>query len=360
MTLKRPLFMQPVAGDPDIPYSGLDSRALLTRLFHQEGIVSPDAVFGALRVSQRGAGANMSVDVAPGACVIQGDDVTGQGMYLCECDAVVNVPVPAPPASGTRTHRVIARVRDKLHNPAWTTYDWTIELLPDTGTGTPAIPPSALALGRVPVSAGQSSITSVLDDRFDAGLISSKPDLVSSDTGRPPNPWDGQLITRTDRGLLELAIGGSWYEIPRRDGGGVDWTPYSPVLTAATTNPTLGAGSALAGSYYKLGRSCDFELQLTVGSGWAGGTGQYSFSLPFPAAASGRAQFVSCKLFDSTAGGSQHWLGIGSIASGGTTASLLVPIGTADGSLRGVSNNQPFTWATSDTINVWGTYRTAS
>jgi hypothetical protein len=140
-------------------------------------------------------------------------------------------------------------------------------------------------------------------------------------------------------------------------GVGTAWTSYTPTLTAATTNPTMGT-STLVGAYTKLGRTVHFRAQITIGSGFSGGSGQWSVALPF-AATSSAIQHGQAKCFHSPAG-SQHWWGSGSIAAGGNTISLFAPLGTADGSMRGVSNNQPFVWASGDILHVWGTYEAGS
>lgn len=131
---------------------------------------------GALKVHQRSAGADMSVDVDPGSAAVIGDDIAGQGTYIVSSAAVVNVTIPAAPATGTRTHRVVARVRDKLHNAGWTTYDSIIEVLADTGAGTPAEPPSAITLATVAVTAGQSNVT-------DANITDQRLFLAQLDNG---------------------------------------------------------------------------------------------------------------------------------------------------------------------------------
>ena len=51
------------------------------------------------KVAQRGAGANMSVDVASGGAWVQGDDATRQGLYHQTNDATINVGVTAAHAS---------------------------------------------------------------------------------------------------------------------------------------------------------------------------------------------------------------------------------------------------------------------
>jgi hypothetical protein len=147
-----PLWIQPSGGDPALSYTGIMDRTLLDGIFSAEGVLTPDA----FSVSERGAGANFSVDVAAGSAVITGDSVANQGKYLVRSVGVVNVTTPAAPGSGTRIHRVIARIRDK--SAAGSNYDWTLELLEDTGSGTPALPASAISLATVSITNGQASV----------------------------------------------------------------------------------------------------------------------------------------------------------------------------------------------------------
>lgn len=163
MTLKRPWIMQASGGDAALEYSGLDIRSVVDAIYAVEGVVGT----GALLVAQRAAGANFSVDVAAGFAVVTGDDTSTQGKYLCQSTAVENVVIPSPPVSGSRIHRVIARVKDKTHNGTWSTYEWTLECLEDTGSGTPALPASAISLALVTVA---STDTSVLDAKIDGSV----------------------------------------------------------------------------------------------------------------------------------------------------------------------------------------------
>lgn len=62
------------------------------------------------------------------------------------------------------------------------------------------------------------------------------------------------------------------------------WTSYTPALTASTTNPTLGAGSAALGSYQRFGKDVFGTIDLSFGtSGVAAGSGVYEVSLPVTA-----------------------------------------------------------------------------
>jgi hypothetical protein len=233
MTLQRPLFMQAAGGDTAFSYAALATRQMYDIAYATEGVVSLG-----LQVTQRGAGANMSVDVAAGSCVIFGDDVSGQGKYMCVNDAgALNVVVPAAPVSGTRIHRVVARIKDKLHNGTWTTYEWTIELLADTGSGTPALPASAISLARVTVVAGQVTVVTanITDDRTSALLAPARPLQVASDAGRVPNPVAGEMSWRTDKGYSEVYTGSSWQPMYLQEPLRFKRKSIDQTLTSSTT-----------------------------------------------------------------------------------------------------------------------------
>lgn len=358
MTLEVPLWMQAGGVDPEIEYSAVRDRALLRALLHQEGIMAPDVVFGALKVSQRGAGANFSVDVAAGPCAITGDDVADQGMYLCQSTAVENLVIPSPPVSGTRIHRVVARVRDKLHDGTQTTYDWVLEVLEDPdGSGPLAIPPSAISLATVSVAFDQTSVedADITDTRLSAATISSKYPLVGADSARPPAAYESELIWRTDKGCYEVFTGGAWYEMARRDGGGSAWTTYTPTLTATTTNPTLGTGSTRSGRYIREGRKVTVLVNIKFGtSGTAAGSGFYEVTLPVDARAQtpGRQAIGSAYAWDNS--GTDFADGIAFLDTGVQNRVRLSIDSTV------VANGWPATWAANDELGFTVTYEAAS
>ncbi len=209
MTLKQPVLMQAGGGDTAISYSALDVRSIFDALIQSEGVIG----LTSLKVSQRGAGANFSVDVATGFCAVGGDDVALQGKYLCQNTAVVNLAIASPPVSGSRIHRVIARIKDKLHNGSWSTYEWTLEVLADVGSGTPALPDSAITLALVTVASGASNVVdaNITDQRSSALLWPTRPHAVGTDAGRPQNPVVFENVGRTDRApLREVYDGTAW------------------------------------------------------------------------------------------------------------------------------------------------------
>jgi hypothetical protein len=209
VTRKQPVLMQAGGGDTAIEYSALDVRAIFDALILTEGVIG----LSSLDVTQRAAGANFSVDVAAGFCAITGDDVALQGKYLCQATAVENLVIPSPPVSGSHIHRVIARIKDKLHNGSWSTYEWTLEVLPDVGSGTPALPASAITLALVTVASGASNVVdgNISDQRPSALMWPTRPHAVGSDAGRPQNPQVFETVGRTDRApLREVWDGSSW------------------------------------------------------------------------------------------------------------------------------------------------------
>lgn len=153
MSYSTPFMMQAAAEDDAISYPATVVRSLIDALVPLEGVIGDDA----LKVSVRGAGANMSVDVAAGSCFILGDSAVGQGKYLCVSTSVVNKSIAAAPESGTRVHRVVARLRDKQYDNG-DDYDWLIDVQEDTGSGTPALEDSMLKLAEVTVKAGDGAV----------------------------------------------------------------------------------------------------------------------------------------------------------------------------------------------------------
>lgn len=156
MTVLLPRYLQTKE------YSAKDLRQVAQSLVMREGIVD----FGDFAVSQRGAGANMSVDVAAGEAFVQGDTLADQGFYHVRNDAVVNVAIPAAHATLPRLDQVVLRVYDSTVTGS--TDLAVVEVVAGTATagatlenrnGAAALPASALRLAEVLVAAADTSIT---------------------------------------------------------------------------------------------------------------------------------------------------------------------------------------------------------
>lgn len=215
MTNHTPLWVQPSTGDPDETWSALELRNF-TRGFAslEPGVAGFQGVLPSSTVSspgfhvvQRAAGANFSVDVQTGKAAITDDDVSNGGAAHIWADAVNNVVIPNPPSSGTEVHRIVLQFRDKLENPgSWSTYDFAAVCLPDTGSGTPAEPNSAITIAFVSVAAGQSSVTNsnITDYRECAGNLFS---YKTSDLGRTSTTMSAD----PDLQLMQLAANAVYY-----------------------------------------------------------------------------------------------------------------------------------------------------
>jgi hypothetical protein len=130
----KPLFMQAASGDTPISYDGLALRQLAGAIWPRTGILSNDA----FQITQRSAGANFSVDIAPGFAVL--GDTTGNAnsdRYIVYANATVNVPLTGfvTNPTATRTHKVFLVVLDKQKTGLGTQYDGKVVITEDTGAG---------------------------------------------------------------------------------------------------------------------------------------------------------------------------------------------------------------------------------
>lgn len=122
-----------------------------------------------------------------------------------------------------------------------------------------------------------------------------------------------------------------------------EWTAWTPALTAATTNPTLGAGAITAGRYVRNGKNVTGWGHIKFGtSGAAAGSGLYTISLPVP---------------PKTSSTSTISVGTGQLVDAGTTSTTMVmQLWTnetvahmqAVTNSSQVSNTIPWTWANND------------
>lgn len=136
-------------------YDAGEDRLLVSVVGEAEHVVSGFAA------TPRAAGANYSVDVAPGVAFVQGDDSQNQGMYLVRMRTASNVVVGGPPATGTRIDTVVIKVNDPAAGgPAGT--EVALAVVAGTASGSPspaALPATALPVAYVTLAAGAPSVT---------------------------------------------------------------------------------------------------------------------------------------------------------------------------------------------------------
>lgn len=204
MTFEKPLWMQ------NNTYPARLDRGLFAQLW-DEGVMD----LTALKVTQRAAGANFTVDVSIGDAVVTGDDQTDQGNYLVKATAVENATITAAPGSNSRYDIVCLRINDP--NAGGNTGD-TASIVVTAGTVSasptvPATPASSLLLAIIgPITSATSSITNAIitDSRVLAGRR-DRPGIIDwTASANVPNGWlkcYGQAISRTTYARLFAEIG---------------------------------------------------------------------------------------------------------------------------------------------------------
>lgn len=175
--------------------------------------------------------------------------------------------------------------------------------------------------------------------------------VIPCTSGSRPTPsHEGMLIYETDTDRYKSWGGAAWLTLGQTVDGA-----YTPTLTAASVNPTIGSGSYVVGRFtLRNGIWCDVSFTVQFGSsGAVAGTGQYFIALPFTTAAditNGVPYCGSAYLRD--ASGPAAAQGLVYAAPSAATCSLLTATTT-------VTNAVPWTWANSDYISGSLTYRTA-
>lgn len=242
-------------------------RGFVSDLF-SEGIRSVPA--GEYLVTARPGGANMTVQVAAGVAYIQGDDVTGQGVYRVENDAlIIDVAVAAAPSSGTRTDLVCLRVQDKQASGSTANVGSIVVLTGQATLG--ASDKTLIALASVSVAAGQASVqtANITDLRSPstgggAAVRTAAETLTTTQIAAltTAQKYDGRLILNSTTGKLQRALGGA----------------VAGVSGAATGTVTVAPTSVQSGTWvpmaYFIGAGLD-EVQFTFDSAVGYGWGQF-------------------------------------------------------------------------------------
>lgn len=203
-----------------------------------------------LEVTQRGAGANLSVDVAAGACWILGNDSNDtyneQPNYWQLSQATVNVPLTTADPTNPRIDLIVVKVYDDQFSGA--SKKGAIEPVDGTPAGSPVAPtqpentyvlaqvqvdanettildaditdqrslatiPGELGLGANSVGTSQIQDASITTAKLDAGLAANTvpPGAISAYAGTTaPTGWllcDGAEVSRTTYAGLFAVIG---------------------------------------------------------------------------------------------------------------------------------------------------------
>lgn len=239
--INPPLWLQAGA------YNARQDRRLISSFIKEGGVAGPTD----LVVTQRGAGANMSVDVAEGRAFIFGTEATTQGAYHVETQGATNVVVGAAHATLARYDLIVARVRDAEYSGA--TNAWALEVVAGTPAGSPAeptVPANAIVLARVTVAAAVTSILNavILDRRPRARTAGGISTATSTTLPSLLGPVvEGDMVYATDTNTYFVLVDSAWRPVggPVYLRAGSAWTAvasptYNPVTGASITLPPGG------------------------------------------------------------------------------------------------------------------------
>jgi hypothetical protein len=160
VTYDKPLWLDNAAGGY---VAGLD-RQFIAGTFRSSGVFG----VGDLVVSQRGAGADSSVDVSLGRAVVFEQSTTERAYLIRLSGSVQNVTLPAAPGTNSRYDMIYAQVRDSTISGA--VDDWVLTVVSGTAAASPTEPaaPSgqSLLLARVLRTSGTTTVVnSNIQDR---------------------------------------------------------------------------------------------------------------------------------------------------------------------------------------------------
>lgn len=167
---------------------------------------------GDFAVTERAAGANMSVDVATGGAMVGGTESATQGEYYIFSTATINVAITAANATNPRKDIIGIRVRDSEYSGA--TNDAAVTVITGTAAASPAeptLPANFLSLALVDVPAADTAIGSAQITDRRRRISSLGGTLVCTSSTRPATGlWEGQTIYETDTDDLLVYHGTQW------------------------------------------------------------------------------------------------------------------------------------------------------
>lgn len=280
-------------------------RRFVGNLVASEGV----AATGDMAVTQRAAGANLSVDIAAGSALVQGDSVTGQGYYPEYNDATFNLTgFTAAHATLPRIDRVVVRARDQFHGDPDNTDQFVILTgTPTSGatlantTGAASVGNNQLLLANILVPATATSITTANIDTtgFSNNSPKVRPMLATLNSlgttyyRKATSKTVNTTVAATDLLNGEITIGAgvmgvtgvarltAWGDWKQNSGGTSNAYRFQLVLGATTLFDTNAPASVIADGAvrgrWKLvvtiqnatsasAQVADFELQFTPGA----------------------------------------------------------------------------------------------
>lgn len=374
--------------------------ARLDRIFADvlftEGVIRPGT--GELLVTQRGAGANNSVDIAAGYACITGDDAPDQGNYLARNDATVNLVATAAPVANSRIDLVCLQINDTAEgggagdNATFVYVTGTAAVTP----APPATPASAIVLARVLRTVGDTQVVNanITDVRPQSltllsNTLTNAGDLFSFDganairvpLGSTGLPLVAGATSVSYAALGSAGIGAGAVTLAKLAANSVDSSKIvdgsvtgSDIALGTIVNanlstvagqiggamqnyvPTIVAGTvtgAVTAKYLQVGKMVDYWIEIL----WAAGSNFSGLIVSLPVTTAAQFPAFHQVQFESAAG---------FVYPGVAAATIddITPLAVGDdagtGSAYtigvGISNTVPFTWTANAKVQIAGRY----
>jgi len=305
----------------------------------------------------------MQAKVVPFQAWVDGTSATLQSGYSFTSDADVTLLFADGDATNPRIDLVVARIRDNPYDASGVQLGDVVIIqgTPAASPTAPAVPASSLALWEVRVEAGRNAGNGGIDfptKRTNRRLYTSALGggiTIYGTSVIPANPHDGMKIYDYSADEEYVFDGGSFQPI----GAKGQLLTFTPLLTAVTTNPTLGSGSTATMEYRMIFyNTVWFYGVIQFGSSPTAGSGFYSISLPLASASSSiQVEIGPMKLFDAST--TEHKTAVGDIFTSSNKIDRIRFNGTASEAGSTVAHNAPWTWASGDSIRFSGIYRVA-
>jgi hypothetical protein len=132
------------------------------------------------------------------------------------------------------------------------------------------------------------------------------------------------------------------------------WTSYTPVWTAASSNPVIGNGT-ITGQYKLIGKTCFVRGNIAMGSSTTFGSGEWYVSMPFTAS-NADSILMTANLLDN---GTAWYNATINGARAGFNYKTAIQYQAVGGTANDVNATQPFTWANSDRFLWNGSFEIA-
>lgn len=280
---------------------------------------------------------NMTIIVSAGIAFVDNHDINGYGSYAVVNDGDVTVTVAAAGGAGQfRKDSVCLSVYDAETAGAVSAAVLEIVQGPYAASAGATVrgtlPPNCVVLADLAIAPSQTSvaagnITDVRNFTASLGGIASIPSTTA-----PTHPHPGQMWYEPDldRFRYGTSTGAVQSLLP-------EWQNYTPTWTAATTNPTIGAGS-LVGRYALVGKTCHVKIEITTAGNTNYGNGQYNWALPFTASGAGTGTSVGAG--HGITAGNARWPIQALITAGLAVVNIATPASQTDNRLQFLSSTQ--------------------